>query len=204
MHRFKHSIYTLQPFTRFFFLFHKCFIIYLSIMTANVILLRLFLLHHVSITLCQFMCVWVETGSPCLCAFIIIYTPNTSSHGKPGCAVESPPEHTGCICPCQHYQDQMTMINCCLLLFQTALCQKKRGCLLFLKIDKPLSDIRDAIFRAYLFNSNILPVKTKKTKEWYVFLMQLFQPYFVRKSKCLKMWSDSNALAFWGSVLVPV
>lgn len=162
MHRFKHSIYTLQPFTRFSF--HKCLIIYSSIMIVNVILLKLFLLH-VSIILCQFMCVWVKTGSPCLCAFIIIYTPNTSSHGKPGSAVDLPSEHTGCICPCPHYQDQMTMINCCLLMFQTALCQKKRGCLLFfLKIDKPLSDIRDAIFRAYLFNSTILPVKIKKQK----------------------------------------
>lgn len=128
---------------------------------ANGILLNLFLLH-VFIILCQFMSE-SKQAAPVQCAFVIIYTLTTSSYGKPGCGVDLPSEHIGSICPSHHYRDQMTINNCCFLAFQTALCQKRgAACFFFLKIDKPLSDIRDAIFRAYLFNSNILPVKIKQ------------------------------------------
>lgn len=120
------------PFTRASISHALCFILCLSLITANAILQKLFLLH-VFIILCQFMRVWVKTGSPCLCTFIIVYTPNTSSHGKPGCAVDLPSEHVGCISPCHHYQDQMTINNCCLLMFQTALCQT-RGAACFFKV----------------------------------------------------------------------
>lgn len=101
-----------------------------GVIISDVILLSCFVTRL--FTLCQFMlCHWVKPAAPAHYIFIIIYPLTTSSHGK--LAVQSTSHLNTCICLCHHHWDQMTIDNCCLLIFQTALCQKRgAACFFFL------------------------------------------------------------------------